>query len=232
MTKKELIYRLLELFNSYKISDDTDITKELISSWIDTKRAYLIRVDANKNRSFDQDIIQDLGCLELEMADIAECCDISSCRYVLRTKQILPSFIELYNKTGITRVGIVDKLSLKVSFITYEQAKVAGSNRFNKEMLFAFYRNSRMYLISNNKLSLALKWINIQGVLETPEDASNYNTCTGSPCYSFDTKYPIKSWMVDIMEQSIVQEKLNIKFMPKDSSNDSSDNNVSMNIKK
>ena len=61
-------------------SDDTSLDKRLIKDLINQSRANWIRKEHNKNRSIDDNIIQDLGCIDIELTDrvSANCCDIST----------------------------------------------------------------------------------------------------------------------------------------------------------
>ena len=76
--------------------------------WIKNQRALWLRNELNKNRTIDPNIVQDLGCIELELADKAECCDLEDGCKILRTNVTIPNTIELHNKTGITRVAPID----------------------------------------------------------------------------------------------------------------------------
>jgi len=226
MTHNELIYRIKEVLYGASISDDSNISNRLISSWIQSQRAYWIKQDFNKKRNLDNDLVQDLGCLELESTDIAECCDtVTTDCYILRTKLELPMFVELNNRNGITRVGLVDKLNYTLNFMSYHEAMRSGNSRWTENLLFAFYRNRRIYIKHNNNniVSDTLKYINVQGILENPLDAVSYTTCSGQPCYNDDSEYPIKAWMVDMMEDYIIKNKFNIKLIQGDQTNDSSE---------
>ena len=151
-TFNEYINDILETVRNNYIVDDTELTEALIAFTINYQRALWIRQEYNKpGRTIDHNIVQDLGCVELEEADRADCCGITIDCPILRTKQVIPNTIEFYNSTGITRVGPPDKLQIPISFVDYNQAVYSGNGKYNRNMLFAFLLNNRMYLITNSK---------------------------------------------------------------------------------
>lgn len=224
-TLNEITYRILGKLE-VNSSDDTDIDLREIESEVHKKRALYVKQDLDKNRSVDQRLVQDLGCVELEVVDRAECCDIEVDCDILRTVYEIPQPIELKHNNTIW-AGPVDKLNYPFSFVTYEHAKFAGNGRFNKNSIFAFMRNNRIYLISQNPDYLYLTHINVRGVFEDPSAAGVFTNCvTGSSCFSADSEYPVNMWMLNLIEQEVYQE-----FLPKlknfvDNSNDGKDNKL------
>ena len=223
----EISNDLLLLMNGGKVTDDTDNDLRQIKYWIKNQRALWIRNEINKNRSIDPAIIQDLGCVEMETSDSAECCSVFSNCDVLRSVEEIPTPIEMHHKSAITRVGPVDKLIKPFGFVPYEQAIFSGNGRFNKNIMFSFLRDKRMYLIKKDidiKYK-ALKYINIQGVFEDPEEVGTFTDCTGVACYTDDSTYPINRWMVEYMKAQIVENNMKlILTIPTDESNDASGN--------
>ena len=210
MTLNELIYDIWELITPF-ISDDSEYTDRQFAFWIKTNRAQLIRNEYNKKlRSTDPSMVQDLGCLELEVADRADCCDISDGCTVLRTKQELPKPIELHNSQLITRVGDIDKISISYDFVPYETAVYSGNGKFNKNRIFAFWMNNRIYIVSKCKMNLMMEHINVRGVFQDPEKVSKFNQCDGTPCYTKDSEYPLNAWMWDYIKTMIVNTNLKI----------------------
>ena len=41
---------------------------------------------------------------------------------------------------------------------------------------------------------------------ENPQDAAAFRDCDDRPCYTDDSSYPVKSWMVDTIRQMVLQE--------------------------
>ena len=212
VTLNELAYDLLELVRP-NISDDEAIDLRQIKFWIHNQRALWLRNELNRYRTIDDNIIQDLGCVELEVADRSSCADLPIDCNILRTKKEIPNTVELHNKTALTRVGPVDKTMPGYSIVEYNRAMFSGNGRFNKQQIFAFLLNNRIYLKLSplNKDAKYLEYLNIRGVFETPTDIAVFLDAAGAPCYTDDTKYPVNRWMIDYMKDAIVKSSLIIE---------------------
>ena len=221
-THNELIYSVLDKLKPH-LTDDIDISPREIGWEIGVTRALLLRQELNKNRTIDAAIIQDLGCVEVEVSDRAECCDISTDCKIIRTKLEIPTAIELYNSTGITRIGPIDKLDMDYSFITYNRAKFVGNGKYNKDLIYAFLRNNRVYLVSKNDKVKFIKYINIAGVFENPTEVIPFTNCGGTSCFSSDDEYPINSWMIPVLQDMVINKFIRTIQMPKDTINDGTD---------
>ena len=62
-----MIYQVYEALQI--TADDTSLDKRLIKDLINQSRANWIRKEHNKNRSIDDNVIQDLGCIDIELTD-------------------------------------------------------------------------------------------------------------------------------------------------------------------
>ncbi len=227
LTLNKLIYDLWEIVRP-NLSDDDNFDKRQLAFWIKNQRALWLRNELNKNRTIDDNVIQDLGCLELELADKADCCELSDGCKILRTKETIPNTIELHNKTGITRVAPIDKISIPFSFVSYERAIYSGNGKYNKNAIFTFLLNDRIYVMSkNDSLSKYITHINVRGVFEDPEEAARFTHCDGTPCYTDNDKYPLNRWMVDYMKAEILNLNFNaaLQAVEDTSNNAKADNN-------
>jgi hypothetical protein len=222
-TLNEITYRIWEKLRP-NLSDDDDIDIRLIQEEVHKQRALAIRNELNKNRSVDPNIIQDLGCVELELADRADCCEVELNCTILRTVLEIPNTIELHNDL-LLWVSPIDKLAWPFSFVeTLERARWSGNGRFNKQSIFAFLHNKRIYIISKDDTHAMLEFINIRGVFENPQEASRFTNCSGSACYSNDSSYPLNSWMSAYVEGAVFNELIPKLKHPVDNSNDAKSN--------
>jgi hypothetical protein len=223
ITLNKLVYDIWEIISGGGIVDDSKFDPRQIAFWISNQRALLIRSDLNKGRGIDHDLIQDLGCVEMENADRSECCDIQSGCSILRTKNVLPKPIILNFDPLFTRIGRIDKLSETYNLVPYSQAVYAGNGRFNQGMKFAYYLNGRIYIkvTNHNLFTKAIKHINIQGVFENPEEVSGYNSCSGDACYTDDSRYPVSAWMVDYIKGEVLKNAGMMGAIPQDKDNNS-----------
>lgn len=228
ITYNQLIYDIWEIMSGGRIADDSKFDPRQISFWLNNQRALLVRNDLNKGRNIDPDLIQDLGCVEMEVVDRAECCDIGIDCAIIRTKLRIPNPLVLNHLPLFTRIGRIDKVSESYNVIPYAQIPFVGNGRFNKKMKFAFYRDGRIYikLTSNNLFTKAIKHINIQGVFEDPSDIGRFTTCSGIPCFSEDDKYPISAWMVDYIKEGVMRNAGLTNITAPDKENNASSDEV------
>ena len=175
-------------------------------------RAQLLKQDANKGYTADSYIIQDLGCVPVEMADVAECCQVTHGCTILRTVNPIPSTIELHHTQLFTRIGPVDRTQTPFDIIPYERVPYEGDNKFHKNIIKAFTQNNKgyVYFLVPRAKSKMIKYVNIQGVFEDPEQVAEFTTCEGTACYTDDTAFPIKQWMVDPLCQIVIAKYLRL----------------------
>jgi len=221
-TLNEIVFSVLSPVKSH-LSGDSRLTYEKVSFDVKNQRALLIRNEVNKSRAKDPALIQSLGCVPIKAVDTAECCDITTGCYIMRTVDKIPNFIQTHSRKQITRVGPIDITKKPYSFVTYTQAIYTGHNSFTKNEIYAFELNGYIYIMSKNPDIFTLKYINIQGILEDPQDAADYacDIDSNEPCYSEDSDYPISDWMIPYIE-NILQEKYVKTYLslPKDQGND------------
>lgn len=226
-TLNEIVYSIIEIIRPKLMSGDA-INKDLVKFLVKNTRAALIRQDLNKAHTIDRSLIQDLGCVEVEIVDSAECCDIESECSFIRTKKPIPSLVELHNKTLLTRVGPIDKMGKAYEVLEYERVpyEISSENPFTNKLLKAFMMNSKGYVYllipKNSKSKMMIEYINIQGVFEDPEQLREYASgCSGSACYSDDEPFPVKHWMINSIRDIVIQKYLGVQSQARiDTSND------------
>tara|TARA_R110002126_G_scaffold127296_1_gene269481 strand:- start:1021 stop:1719 length:699 start_codon:yes stop_codon:yes gene_type:complete len=209
-TLNEIAYDLLTIVRP-QISDDSDIEIEQIKFWIKNQRSLWLRNEFNKNRTIDSDLIQTV-CADLEEVDASDCCDIDLDCPILRTTKKIPKTIELHHKEAILRVGPVNKKKKPFSYVDYLQVPWLASGRFNTKMIYAFLHDGYLYVYSKNSAYNSIKALTLRAVFEDPEEIANFKDCnTDQPCYSDDSEFPIKSWMIPTMKESILKSNLMIE---------------------
>ena len=77
MTLNEMAYQVLEQLEPNR-EDDSSWSLRYIKDLIEAKRSLFLRNELNKMREIPASVQQQIGCLELELADDAECCDFQS----------------------------------------------------------------------------------------------------------------------------------------------------------
>ena len=224
ITLNELAYSNLSKIRPKIQNTEVIDIREIKYAW-HNQRALWLRNELNKpGRTIDPNFIQDLGCVELEYVDAADCCGSITigCKVKRSVKQI-PNTIERHNGTTITRVGPINKLQVPYSLIRYDQADTFGNGRGNTKVIAAFVHNSYLWAIqkANTIEFQGLKWFTVQGVFENPTEASKFSTCDGATCYNDDMPYPINRWLVNYINEQVYNLFVNAAFMPVDESIDS-----------
>jgi len=223
-TLNQYIYEIFELYRS-TVTDDVSLDERLIESWIIDQRALWLRNEFNKNRSIDDALVQDLGCVELEIADTSDCCNISSGCTVLRTNVDIPTTIERHNSPTITRVGPINKMNISYPLVTYNRSIYSGNGRFNQNLVYAYLLNNRIYLKGNSDdvFFTGLQYINIRGVFNDPRQVAEFNTCTGTSCYDENSPFPLNEWIWNYMKVEILKLASVKNQLPTDESNNDND---------
>ena len=227
-TLNEIVYDLWEAVRG-NISDDDVLDERLLKYFIHNQRALWLRNEFNKNRTVDDAVIQDLGAVELEIDDRIIDNPYIQDKKILRSINEIPVTIERHNSPTITRVGSLDYKDRPFSFVDYTDAPFAGHGKFNKNEFFAFLLNRRMYVVSNcnNVRWKGLKYINVRGVFENPEEASAFSHIDGTVCYGDESAYPINKWMIPYLKDAIL--KADLKYFVRPISDNQNDANPDAN---
>lgn len=222
MTLNEITYNLLNIVRGGRIADDEQISQRQIGFMVSYYRALLIRRNYERKKEINPQLIQDLGCVELELADRSECCDVdlaTGC-YVLRTVEEIPKLIEFSDRIALEFVGSIDKVKSFQQISAFQQQFYTYSKYTGKKEAF-YYQNNRVYVINNT----VLERINIRGIFEDPTEASRFHHCSGEPCYSMDSTYPIAAHMLAEVNSLILSKEFQVEIQaPTDDENDAQHN--------
>ncbi len=221
ITKAHLIFDLLNIVRAGMQLNSEPISEEQVSFWIDNTRALFIRRDLDKKRSINPDIIQTL-CIDLQLADASDCpCEVVGCT-ILKSVLPIPPAIELSYRNLIINAGPIDLTKPRFSFLPYNRAIWYNPNKYSKKIPAAFLHNGYLFIIASNNTIDMLEVCTMDIVLERPEDAGLF-TCSGTPCWSVNTNYPISAVMIEDCKAFIIQNNLKIEAVaPSDSTGDQS----------
>ena len=181
LTLDALAYDLWLTIRNGRIVDDDDLDIRQIKFWIRNNRYVWIKNELNKGRPINQKFIQDMGVVTLERVDLGMYADIGCT--VLRTNIDIPNTVELNGIPTLTRVGPAVTDQGTFTIIPYERVPYAGNGRFNSNAIYAFWKDNRVYLISNS-VSLnytGMKKVNIRGVFADPEAVPGYDSTKDYP---------------------------------------------------
>lgn len=169
MTKNELIYTVYE---QLKItSDDNELSREFVSSLIDSSRATLIKQTyGNKSWNIPIEIKQEL-CLGLK--PVSNIDGLTCFGKVLRTENKIPSGISIKGAEGaVLAVRTYDRKKLNVNVVPIERFPLIGHNPFTAGMLYAALDvDSHLYFTSASNKHMVMEAIKVEGVYEYPSIA-------------------------------------------------------------
>lgn len=152
MTLNELIYDIKNLCYAGLGNQDSIISDKQIAHWINVERLSLIQKYFEKRRLFDPSLIQDLGCIEVNCIDKAECCNIciNTDEHVYRSVSTIPTPIStpsysLTNPVLLSYVGLIT-YDTPFEFTSLAITNWSKYNKYTKNVIRAYYRNGYIYL--------------------------------------------------------------------------------------
>lgn len=212
MTLRELQYEIRMLLRNNKLSDDDALDDRNLERWIVSQRALWVKNQVSKRITVPSKLIQDLGCVKIELADAADCCGFSTKCSAIRTAVQIPQTITTFGGDGITRVGPINKLQDSYQYVPYERAIWTGAGYFNGPSIVSFRLNDYIYVVSKSDIDYFkyLEYINIRGVFEDPRTVEIFTFCSGDACFSPDSDYPLGEDLWVFMKGEIVKGNFGI----------------------
>jgi hypothetical protein len=229
MLQSEIIYNLKNLKAGGIQSDDENLADAQMAFIIDYYRAKLLRQQAMKHGSYNRQLVQDLGKIEVISVDPHECgCPKGGC--IIRTKLEIPKTLDLGNGDNhfFTFVGLYGGIAFQET--SWQRAPWDFYAKYTGKQPKWFIKGRYIYIL--NPPDPLLKWINIQGIFESPKVAIQFRTCdcpNGQDCMdlnNFDFEYPMPIYLVDTLVKMAMEGEMQWSVMdPPDTLNDSLDSN-------
>ena len=225
VTLNQIAHSILETVRG-KVGDDDNISIDQIKDMVHSTRARLLKQKFDRNlRVIDDVFTQSLGSIETELVDSSIHPEIPSGKFMLKTIVDIPESLDRRNYEGtFTRIGPAERLSAKFNLVSYDRAIASGNGRFNRDQVFAFLLDRRIYLISNSVYHKPIQYIDIIGVFQNPSQVAQFKDVDGNSLYSDDGNYPISRAMRDDIENLIIKERIAPQAQaPSDVVNDGTD---------
>jgi hypothetical protein len=227
MILSKLIYDVREGIKEY--TDDSEVSNRYIIHLYNIKRAKYLRQDLNNyQKTADNSILQSF-CLSLEEVSANECNVEYDCKTLLRSKQPIPTPLELHTKVAITKIKPTNRLSIPFNMVTKDKVAYLDGATF-KSSLYAFIDvDEYIYIVSKNDESYKiLDCITVTGVFEDPLELANYQNCCGcstsTVCFDeLESEYPLQPHYIDLIRREIVNDLLQLKQIKEDKENNSND---------
>lgn len=220
ITLNKIIYNIRNIIKEK--NDDSKITNSQLEFIFNNWRARLITQNYRKARNSDVNLTQDLGCIDMVSVDKAEDCEVTIGCTILRTAQKLPVPIELDEKPLLTFIGSIEKTGPQYQLIPWARFSWIKYQKWAGSMPYASIKDGYLYII-NKKI---LDKINVQGIFQDPREAARFKHCSGEPCYTEDSNYPIDAGMIPLITELMFTKELAIYERSKeDLTNDNNDVN-------
>lgn len=217
ITAQHLISDIRNIITSGGNSDDVKVSNEQILYWINEVRSMLIAQALGKRDNISDAWVQTIGCLEMELVDKSECCDVETNCMVLKSVQQIPRTVE--TDTANMIVGVYTIEGELIDEVSNQSSRYSKYNKFTKSKTGWYISNDYLYIINNTLLSM----VSIAGIWEDPSDLEEFATCEGTPCWSTDSEYPISLRMAGVITDIVVKTKAQTMMQfPEDVSNNAS----------
>jgi hypothetical protein len=222
ITRDHIIFDVLEILRSGGVTDDEFITPAQVGFWVDNTRALLIERDISKGRAVNIELVQTLPCESVVQVDSSECgCTATGC-FILRTENQIPAALDVRGLPLITRIASPQIDSPAFAFMSHERAIWTGSSKFTKNVVKCFMRNGYIYFISKRYFNK----VSISGVFAAPMDLGSHSTCSGVPCYTNDSKYPVNASLIEEIKSVIKSNNLEIVLKTRSDSVNNADGEI------
>lgn len=220
MTKNEIIYTIFEKLNIQ--SDDSDITEELVSSLVDTKRAMFLQQRYGKSSWHMPIEVKQEICLEMSLTDKVD--GYSCAGKILTSTSSIPPSIKIRGKEGPLNVRKKDGTEISMSIIPVERIPYLFNNRYTQQLTYcAVDFNNNLVIISKDNKHRFLKYVQVTDVFESPDDARDLTCDLDSTVEAWDDEYPLEASMVDLIVTEVLKDLVRTIATPSDDVNDATD---------
>lgn len=214
-----IVENILEMFNGGRLKDEYRPSVRQIKFMLYYWRATLIRRDMDKNGMLADSIKQSF-CINFDTVDESECCDVETGCTIIRSIDKIPSPIML---KGGEDLQVWPNSKISTPYTKVHQAAVSdlSGNKYTQKEIKWFLENGYIYLVSSNPLNKIITKGRITGSFENPYLAARFTTCSGEPCYTDDSEFPMPMYMIEQFIRAIFSGELRFtKETPEDIEND------------
>ena len=219
MTLRELVFLVLD---EVKInSHDSYFNEYHIVFLLNKYRSFVLKKELEKENKQLSSANSQTICLDLiEVRDEDNPCGES----MLRTEQPIPSLV---NDCKVSLYPVNYFEGDHIIYTTMERMRYTTYNKWTKNLIYAAKGpDDYLYIKSDNPQYLYLEKLRMKAILEDFENAAHY-ACDEAgdnlQCDILDMKFPIENALVPIVIELVVKELLGVKYQPRDTHNNASD---------
>ena len=204
MTLNEIAYNILNLVRGGRPNQSEHISLDQIKFNIKHYRAMMIRRDFARNGVVTRHLEQDLGCLELEEVNPSKCCDLPTTCSVSRTQKKAPRTVRFNFKEALTYVGDITGIET-IPVVDNHMVKWLPYDKYTSAKYKAYMIEDHLYVYNAN----GLKFVNVRGVFENPEDLKHYQ-CENGTCWDDSKPFPIPADMLQAITAGMASGELQL----------------------
>lgn len=180
-----------------------DVLKQRVKFTVKLYRALFLRRDAEKNGLNRH--TQQSFTMELELVDFADDPGVVVGCKVLRTKDKVP--VPVRHKTDVPFKYVGNLVGgLGFAYTEQEELRFTKSNTFTCNVPRYTWRNGYLYVYGVNRM----KWLQVQGSFENPEEAFELQVASGQ-CASDDDVFPIPMDILAEITDGMIRGQLPIR---------------------
>lgn len=225
MTYKELGMMVLDLTKLY--SDDADITIEHVIGLAKPYRAFLLDQKYNQSNTWKKPNDSNFQSIMVHLVNIS---NMNPCGkpYMLKSVEKIPDKLNVGTMSLFTR-NLAD---YNISFVNMAKLKLAGSNKYARNQIYAAMSGGYLFLSSGNPTIQYLEKIGLTGVFEDVEAASELSVeidgCMSenpseSNCDPYDNEFPLEEELMPQLIDYILKQTIGAAYRPEDPQNNAND---------
>ena len=219
MTLRELVFMCMD---EVKLnSDDAIYTEDHVVFLLNKYRSFVLKKELDKENKQLSSTNGQTICLDLiEIRDEDNPCGES----MLRTEQTIPNLV---NDCKVSLYPVNYFEGDHIIYTTMERMRYTTYNKWTKNLIYAAKGpDDYLYLKSSNPQYLYLEKLRMKAIFEDFESAAQYACDEAGEelhCDILDMKFPIENALVPIVIELVVKELLGVKYQPRDTHNNASD---------
>ena len=231
MTYKEIIYICLDLL---KLSNEDSYYNESHILFLANKARNLILKQKYSDIKKQIPIANyQTICVDLQNTPVIG--GIPCAGTQLKSVQKIPNIMNI----GNTRIFPVNYYLGEIAYVSRDRMKYVQYSKYGGNIIYASLdTDNHIYLKSSNPQHKYLQNINITGIFDDVEQASNLDCNQSDKCDLYDKEFPLESALVPEVIQMVLQQLQPSIYRPEDTQNDAQDtlstiqNYIQRNMKK
>ena len=231
MTYKEIIYICLDLL---KLSNEDSYYNESHILFLANKARNLILKQKYSDIKKQIPIANyQTICVDLQNTPVIE--GIPCAGTQLKSVQKIPNIMNI----GNIRIFPVNYYLGEIAYVSRDRMKYVQYSKYSGNIIYASLgTDNHIYLKSSNPQYKYLQNINITGIFDDVEQASNLDCNQSDKCDLYDKEFPLESALIPEVIQMVLQQLQPSIYRPEDTQNDAQDtlstiqNYIQRNMKK